>query len=66
MWTFVSGVLHMEIFLQRLEQEFGATPVVTLPSVPYRVKLKYEKHIKEHGGKEVIDVTSPLRSGIHG
>ena len=55
----------MEIFLQRLEQEFGASPVVTLPSVPYRVKLKYEKQIKEHGGKEIIDITSPLKLPHH-
>jgi len=59
------GVLHMEIFMQRLEQEFGASPVVTLPSVPYRVKLRYEKHIKEHHGNEIIDIQSPLKLPHH-
>ena len=57
---FCEGVLHMEIFMQRLEQEFGATPVITLPSVPYRAKLKYAKQMKEHGGAEVVEVRSPL------
>lgn len=30
------GLLHMEVFNQRLEQEFDALTVITAPSVPYR------------------------------
>lgn len=30
------GLLHMEVFNQRLEQEYGADVLVTVPSVPYR------------------------------
>ena len=29
-------MLHMEVFQQRLEQEFGATPLLTSPTVPYK------------------------------
>ena len=29
------GVLHMEVFTQRLEQEFGVSVLNTAPSVPY-------------------------------
>ncbi|XP_057868820.1 translation factor GUF1 homolog, mitochondrial isoform X2 [Cryptomeria japonica] len=29
------GLLHMDVFLQRLEQEHGATVITTTPTVPY-------------------------------
>lgn len=31
------GLLHMEVFHQRLEQEYGESVIVTAPSVPYKV-----------------------------
>ncbi|UYV79632.1 GUF1 [Cordylochernes scorpioides] len=31
------GLLHMEVFCQRLEMEFGELVVITAPSVPYKV-----------------------------
>jgi GTP-binding protein LepA len=34
------GLLHMDVFRQRLEEEFDASIVVTTPSVPYKVVLK--------------------------
>lgn len=34
------GLLHLEIFQQRLEREFGLELVVTVPSVAYKVSLK--------------------------
>ena len=34
------GLLHMEITKERLEREFGVSPVVTTPSVPHEVLLK--------------------------
>ena len=40
------GLLHMDVFRQRLEDEFGATAIVTTPTVPYRVVLA--------GGGEVV------------
>jgi translation elongation factor EF-4 len=30
------GLLHMEVFSQRLEQEYGAEVIITVPSVPYK------------------------------
>jgi translation factor GUF1, mitochondrial len=32
-------MLHMEVFMQRLEQEHGASVVTTTPTVPYWVHL---------------------------
>jgi len=33
------GLLHMDVFKQRLEQEYGVEIIVTTPSVPYRVVM---------------------------
>lgn len=33
------GYLHMEVFIQRLQDEFGISVVMTSPSVPYIVRL---------------------------
>lgn len=33
------GLLHMEVFKQRLEQEYNAAIITTSPTVPYRVVL---------------------------
>ena len=35
------GLLHMEVFNQRLEQEYGALAIVTAPSVTYKGKSRY-------------------------
>ena len=45
------GLLHMEVFKQRLEQEYGLLVIATAPSVLYKVTLKKD-------GK-IIDVESP-------
>ncbi len=45
------GLLHMDVFKQRLEQEYNVTAIVTSPSVRYRVKLKYSN--------EIIDIENP-------
>jgi len=47
------GILHMEVFRQRLENEFDADVVVTTPSVPYKVVIKGESNIKKLG-KEIV------------
>jgi len=31
------GLLHLDVFLQRLEQEYGASVITTAPTVPFRV-----------------------------
>jgi elongation factor 4 len=45
------GLLHMEVFKQRLEQEYKVSAIVTAPSVLYKIKL-------QHTG-EMIDVENP-------
>lgn len=36
------GLLHMDVFKQRLEQEYGMAIIVTAPSVLYKVKLEHK------------------------
>uniref|UniRef100_A0A1B0DJF5 Translation factor GUF1 homolog, mitochondrial n=1 Tax=Phlebotomus papatasi TaxID=29031 RepID=A0A1B0DJF5_PHLPP len=52
------GLLHMEVFCQRLEQEYDTEPIITAPSVTYKVKIHGAKAIKAHGGEE-ITVSNP-------
>lgn len=51
------GLLHMEVFCQRLEQEYDAGPVITSPSVTYRVVLKNNKLIKQFG-KQTLEISN--------
>jgi elongation factor 4 len=45
------GLLHMEVFKQRLEQEYNVTAIVTAPSVLYKIKIAHTQ--------EVINVENP-------
>jgi elongation factor 4 len=45
------GLLHMDVFKQRLEQEYNLQVIATAPSVLYKVKIK-------HSGK-MLDLESP-------
>lgn len=45
------GLLHMDVFLQRLQQEYGTSVIATAPNVRVRVQLT-------RGGEEV-EVTAP-------
>nr|CAH7722851.1 unnamed protein product [Callosobruchus chinensis] len=52
------GLLHMEVFSQRLQQEYGAEPIITAPSVTYKIKLKPTKQtIKD--GSDIIYINNP-------
>ncbi|KAK8780349.1 hypothetical protein V5799_018310 [Amblyomma americanum] len=53
------GLLHMDVFCQRLDQEFDAQVVVTAPSVSYRIKIHGAKNIKHYGG-EMVTINNPL------
>uniref|UniRef100_M3ZPR2 GTP binding elongation factor GUF1 n=1 Tax=Xiphophorus maculatus TaxID=8083 RepID=M3ZPR2_XIPMA len=44
------GLLHMEVFNQRLEQEYNASVIVTSPTVPYKAILSSAKLIKSRRG----------------
>uniref|UniRef100_A0AAQ4P669 GTP binding elongation factor GUF1 n=1 Tax=Gasterosteus aculeatus aculeatus TaxID=481459 RepID=A0AAQ4P669_GASAC len=54
------GLLHMEVFNQRLEQEYNASVIVTAPTVPYKAVLSSAKLIKEHG-REEITIVNPAQ-----
>lgn len=52
------GLLHLEVFTQRLYQEYAAEAILTAPSVIYKVKLIPSKqNIKE--GKDVVSINNP-------
>ncbi|CAH2268958.1 jg15983 [Pararge aegeria aegeria] len=53
------GLLHLDVFTQRLLQEHKAEAILTAPSVPYKIKVKGAKAIKQYKGEEVI-ITNPL------
>ncbi|XP_043679445.1 translation factor GUF1 homolog, mitochondrial isoform X2 [Vespula pensylvanica] len=48
------GLLHMEVFIQRLEQEYGTEPIVTAPGVTYKAKIKGQKNIIRYKGDIVV------------
>ncbi|HCC23671.1 TPA: elongation factor 4 [Candidatus Falkowbacteria bacterium] len=48
------GLLHLEIFTERLRREFGLTIVITTPSVAYKVTQKNESKIDIRIKKEQI------------
>ncbi|XP_042197602.1 translation factor Guf1, mitochondrial isoform X2 [Callorhinchus milii] len=52
------GLLHMEVFNQRLEQEYNASVIMTAPTVPYKALLSSSKLIKEFGN-ETITILNP-------
>ncbi|KAL0974289.1 hypothetical protein UPYG_G00218340 [Umbra pygmaea] len=54
------GLLHMEVFNQRLEQEYNASVIVTAPTVPYKAILSSPRLIKEHG-REEITIVNPAQ-----
>ncbi|XP_033251162.1 translation factor waclaw, mitochondrial [Drosophila miranda] len=51
------GLLHMEVFCQRLEQEHGAEPIITAPSVTYRLVLGNPKMIRQQG-TDTMDISN--------
>jgi translation factor GUF1, mitochondrial len=54
------GLLHLEVFVQRLEQEYQSSPIITAPSVSYQIKLKGAKAIlQKYGGSQMMTVSNP-------
>ena len=39
------GLLHMDVFKERLEQEYGLSVIITAPSVMYKIKIKYTDEV---------------------
>ncbi|XP_059045280.1 translation factor GUF1 homolog, mitochondrial [Achroia grisella] len=54
------GLLHLDVFTQRLLQEYKAEAILTAPSVPYKIKVMGTKIIRQYKGEEVI-ITNPLQ-----
>ncbi|XP_031618610.1 translation factor waclaw, mitochondrial [Contarinia nasturtii] len=53
------GLLHMEVFCQRLTQEYKINATITSPSVTYKLRLSHPKLIKEHGS-DIMYVSNPV------
>lgn len=47
------GLLHMEVFIQRLEQEYGAQPIVTAPAVTYKAQIFGSRNITKYQGDTI-------------
>lgn len=58
------GLLHMEVFCQRLDQEYGAESIVTAPSVTYKIKLKPTKQLLKDNATEIF-VNNPAHFPDH-
>lgn len=52
------GLLHLEVFTQRLQQEYKTDPIITAPSVTYKMKLKGAKIINKYGN-DIIYISNP-------
>lgn len=52
------GLLHLEVFVQRLQNEYQSEPIITAPSVTYQVKIKGAKLIATHGA-DTIFISNP-------
>ncbi|MCX6785556.1 MAG: translation elongation factor 4 [Candidatus Komeilibacteria bacterium] len=49
------GLLHLEIFQERLKREYGLHLVITTPSVAYKIKTSNGKEITIHSPQELPD-----------
>lgn len=52
------GLLHMDVFKQRLEQEYDLSVIATAPSVLYKVKLKNGETINVENPSDLPDPVS--------
>ncbi|KAK4887221.1 hypothetical protein RN001_003492 [Aquatica leii] len=52
------GLLHLEVFTQRLQQEYDAESILTAPSVTYKMKLKETKQTLKSGTE--LYVSNPV------
>lgn len=53
------GLLHMDVFCQRLTQEYEIDSIITAPSVTYKLKLKNPKLIRELGS-DIVFISNPV------
>jgi translation elongation factor EF-4 len=50
-------MLHMDVFRQRLEDEFSVEAILTSPSVPYKCKIRRED-VNHTIIQKIIDIDS--------
>ncbi|CDW57007.1 translation factor GUF1, mitochondrial [Trichuris trichiura] len=56
------GMLHMEVFGQRLEDEYDMSVVLTAPSVPYKAVIKENETIRQrYGGNSEVTIVGPSK-----
>lgn len=53
------GLLHLDVFCQRLKLEYNTESVLTMPSITYKVKLNNPKEIKQNNGENIKFVNNP-------
>lgn len=53
------GLLHMEVFCQRLEQEHGTEPIITAPSVTYKLKIEKNRRLLALYGDTTVYISNP-------
>lgn len=58
------GLLHMEVFSQRLDQEYGAETILTAPSVTYKIRLKPTKKLVKEDALEIL-INNPAHFPDH-
>ncbi|GAB1609895.1 translation factor GUF1, mitochondrial-like, partial [Argonauta hians] len=54
------GLLHMDVFSQRLEQEHNISSITTVPNVMYKVKIHGSKNIKMYKS-DTVNVLNPCK-----
>ncbi|XP_014246053.1 translation factor GUF1 homolog, mitochondrial [Cimex lectularius] len=54
------GLLHMEVFNQRLEQEYDAQVILTSPSVTYKFILQNSDAVLQKYGSREIFISNPV------
>ena len=53
------GLLHLEVFSQRLEDEYDAQVLVTTPTVPYKVRLKQRANTGDCN--DLVEISNPTQ-----
>jgi len=62
------GMLHLDIFQERLKREFGLEVIITVPSVAYKIKKTNGENITIHSPQEmpepnyILEVSEPFMS----
>ncbi|CAG7846242.1 Translation factor GUF1 homolog, mitochondrial {ECO:0000255/HAMAP-Rule:MF_03137}; AltName: Full=Elongation factor 4 homolog {ECO:0000255/HAMAP-Rule:MF_03137}; Short=EF-4 {ECO:0000255/HAMAP-Rule:MF_03137}; AltName: Full=GTPase GUF1 homolog {ECO:0000255/HAMAP-Rule:MF_03137}; AltName: Full=Ribosomal back-translocase {ECO:0000255/HAMAP-Rule:MF_03137}; Flags: Precursor [Serendipita indica DSM 11827] len=65
------GTLHMDVFRQRLEDEYDASVIITAPTVPYKVVyrsgsdtiIRNPVEFPEYGDPKVLEIQEPYVKG---